>query len=300
MDGEHRYAHPLRDLAERNGAGDDGVAQAVRVGEVHVVEDGPTVDARHHEVEKDDVVAVVLQTLDGLGAVGRGVDGEVEVLDEVDQERANRLVVIHHQRAQFLHPLLSECHRCQDEGSGKDRADDRDRDQHREDDRADSEQHGQLHDENDCEDREQQELERQKDDLQRDFRRNRQHHERGKNRRADHQNAEERHHGEHRSTSDWRYAISIRGLQELEAALLAANVAPAPFRLRPAVAAVEVAAASAAAAGVVSTTAAATVAAATTAAVATAASATTTAGKAATAAAGTPGATGAIVGGVDA
>ena len=49
MDREDRHSHPLRDLGRRDGTRDDGVPQAIGIGEAHVVEHSPPVDARHHQ-----------------------------------------------------------------------------------------------------------------------------------------------------------------------------------------------------------------------------------------------------------
>lgn len=77
----------------RNGRGQDGSVQELGLMLAHVREDGVAIDARHHQIEEDDAVAIPVQILDGLDAVACGVDAESLMPHDRREQRSDWIVV---------------------------------------------------------------------------------------------------------------------------------------------------------------------------------------------------------------
>ena len=60
----------------------------------HVRQHGVAVDARHHQVEKDDVVAVAVEALDRFDAVARRVDADSLMPHDRGKHRPDGVVII--------------------------------------------------------------------------------------------------------------------------------------------------------------------------------------------------------------
>src|SRR5437762_7461544 len=96
---EHRIADRAERLALRYRRGDDRVRHEVGPMLLHVAQHRPAVDARHHQIEQDDVEAVARDRLDGLAAVARRLHGKAVMPDDRGQHRADRFVVVDDERA---------------------------------------------------------------------------------------------------------------------------------------------------------------------------------------------------------
>src|SRR4051795_6296080 len=96
---EDRLPNRAQRVLLRHRGGDDRVRHEVGPMLLHVAQHRPAVDARHHQVEQNDVEAVVRDRLDGLIAVARRLDAEALMLDDRGQHRANRFVVVDDERA---------------------------------------------------------------------------------------------------------------------------------------------------------------------------------------------------------
>ena len=71
---------------------DDGRLRSLAA--AHVIDHPEAVDARHHEIDHDDVVRRPADHLDRLGAVARGIDLEPRTFDDLRDQSANRRFVI--------------------------------------------------------------------------------------------------------------------------------------------------------------------------------------------------------------
>jgi len=78
----------------RNGRSQDGPIQELWLVLAHVRQDRVAIHARHHEVEQDDAVAVLVEIPDGLDAVAGGIDAETLMPHDRRQHGADGVVII--------------------------------------------------------------------------------------------------------------------------------------------------------------------------------------------------------------
>ncbi|HEY4640948.1 MAG TPA: hypothetical protein VII75_06350 [Thermoanaerobaculia bacterium] len=74
-----------------------------------VLDDREAIDARHHQVERDDFVVVLQHLLDRLAAIARSFDNEPVTRQDARDENADARVVIDDERAPLTsHGLLQK------------------------------------------------------------------------------------------------------------------------------------------------------------------------------------------------
>src|ERR1019366_2568273 len=73
VDNEDLFLQVQIETLTGNGGRENRAVQQLRLVLAHVVEHGVSVDARHHEIENDDVVVITVEILDRFRSVAGGV-----------------------------------------------------------------------------------------------------------------------------------------------------------------------------------------------------------------------------------
>src|SRR5258706_5861440 len=95
----------MPEVTLRHGCRQDGARQQLRLMSTHMLEHGISVDARHHQVEHDQVIAIAVETLDRFAAVARGVDTDPLMADDRRQHRPDGVVIVDDQCFRLVHAL---------------------------------------------------------------------------------------------------------------------------------------------------------------------------------------------------